>query len=118
MKKYVITVLSLFFSSSALAMYTFTANPGAKPIEHRAEETQDQFLKLIYECLIASTRESFNESFNALKNYKLALKHDPQDEYALESAMMCYGEMTRHAEAEEFLQNSMQRIADACKKLK
>ena len=51
---------------------------------------------------IADEYYNLQDPFNALKNYKLALKHDPQDEYALESAMMCYGEMTRHAEAEEF----------------
>ena len=54
---------------------------------------------------IADEYHNLDDPFNALKHYKLALKHDPQDDYSLESAMMCYQQLNRHEEAEEFAQN-------------
>lgn len=54
---------------------------------------------------IADELHNLGDPFNALKHYKMALKHDPQDDYSLESAMVCYMQMNRYDEAEEFLQN-------------
>jgi tetratricopeptide (TPR) repeat protein len=54
---------------------------------------------------IADEYHNLDDPFNALKHYKLALKHDPQDDYSLESAMMCYQQLNRFEEAEEFAQN-------------
>lgn len=54
---------------------------------------------------IADELHNLDDPSNALKHYKMALQHDPQDEYSLESAMVCYQQMNRYDEAEEFLQN-------------
>ena len=54
---------------------------------------------------IADEFHNLDDPFNALKHYKSALKYDSGDEYAMESAMMCYQEMNRYEEAEEFLQS-------------
>lgn len=54
---------------------------------------------------IADEFHNLDDPFNALKHYKSALKCDSGDEYAMESAMMCYQEMNRYEEAEEFLQS-------------
>lgn len=54
---------------------------------------------------IADELHNLDDPSNALKHYKLALQHDPQDEYSLESAMVCYQQMNRYEEAEEFLQH-------------
>lgn len=54
---------------------------------------------------IADELHNLDDPSNALKHYKMALQHDPQDEYSLESAMVCYQQMHRFDEAEEFLQN-------------
>lgn len=54
---------------------------------------------------IADELHNLGDPFNALKHYKMALKHDPQDDYSLESVMMCYQQLNRYEEAEEFLQN-------------
>lgn len=54
---------------------------------------------------IADEFHNLDDPFNALKHYKSALKYDSGDEYSMESAMMCYQEMNRYEEAEEFLQS-------------
>lgn len=54
---------------------------------------------------IADEFHNLDDPFNSLKHYKSALKYDSGDEYAMESAMMCYQEMNRYEEAEEFLQS-------------
>ena len=84
--------------------YSNNGNP-RKSIEFCEKALELEEEESFLHNFIADEYYNLQDPFNALKNYKLALKHDPQDEYALESAMMCYGEMTRHAEAEEFLQN-------------
>ena len=81
--------------------YSNNGNP-RKSIEFCEKALELEEEESFLHNFIADEYYNLQDPFNALKNYKLALKHDPQDEYALESAMMCYGEMTRHAEAEEF----------------
>jgi tetratricopeptide (TPR) repeat protein len=48
---------------------------------------------------IADEYKNLDDPFSALKHYKLALNFEPNDEYALESIMLCYTEMNRNEEA-------------------
>ena len=48
---------------------------------------------------------NLDDPFKALKHYKLALKFDPQDDFALENALACYQAMNRGNEALDFLLN-------------
>lgn len=45
---------------------------------------------------------NLDDPFKALKHYKLALKFDPQDDFALENALACYQAMNRGNEALDF----------------
>ena len=75
--------------------YSNNGNP-RKSIEFCEKALELEEEESFLHNFIADEYYNLQDPFNALKNYKLALKHDPQDEYALESAMMCYGEMTHH----------------------
>lgn len=59
---------------------------------------------------IADEFHNLDDPFNALKHYKLALKHDPVDDYSVESAMVCYQQLNKHDEAEEFLQDYLDQF--------
>lgn len=52
---------------------------------------------------IADEYVNLDDPFNALKHYQTALKYDPQDDYALENVMMCFGKLNRNEEAQEFI---------------
>ncbi|MDX8575447.1 tetratricopeptide repeat protein [Elizabethkingia sp. HX WYD] len=52
---------------------------------------------------IADEYKNLDDPFSALKHYKLALNFEPNDEYALESIMLCYSEMSRSEEALTFI---------------
>ncbi len=52
---------------------------------------------------IADEYKNLDDPFSALKHYKLALNYEPNDEYALESIMLCYTEMNRNEEALTFI---------------
>ncbi|NAW51581.1 tetratricopeptide repeat protein [Elizabethkingia argentiflava] len=54
---------------------------------------------------IADEYKNLDDPFSALKHYQMALKHEPSDEYALESIMLCYAEMNRTEEALIFINN-------------
>ena len=59
---------------------------------------------------IADEYHNLDDPFNALKHYKLALKYDPIDDYSVESAMVCYQQLNKHEEAEEFLQDYLDQF--------
>lgn len=59
---------------------------------------------------IADELHNLGDPFNALKHYKKALKHDPHDDYSLESALVCFQQMNRYEEAEDFLQNYLHQF--------
>lgn len=84
--------------------YSNNGNP-KKSIEYceRALELEEE--ENFLHNFIADEFHNLDDPFNALKHYKSALKYDSSDEYAMESAMMCYQEMNRYEEAEEFLQS-------------
>lgn len=52
---------------------------------------------------IADEYVNLGDPFNALKHYKMALKADPNDEYALENSMLCYNDLKKGDEAIAFL---------------
>ena len=52
---------------------------------------------------IADEYQNLDDPFSALKHYKLALNFEPHDDYALESVMLCYAEMSRSEEALTFI---------------
>lgn len=52
---------------------------------------------------IADEFANMEDPFNAMKHYKLALKFDALDDYALENVMNCYNLLNRSEEAIEFL---------------
>ena len=52
---------------------------------------------------IADEYVNLGDPFNALKHYQLALKEDPQDEYSLENAMVCFNDLNKGEEAIAFL---------------
>lgn len=52
---------------------------------------------------IADEFVNLEDPFNALKHYKMALKYDSEDDYALENIMMCHTQLNLHTEALEFL---------------
>lgn len=54
---------------------------------------------------IADEYVNLGDPFNALKHYQQALKEDPQDEYSLENAMLCFSELNKSEEAIAFLNN-------------
>ncbi len=82
--------------------YSNLGNP-RKSIEYcekalELEEEQD-FLH----NFIADEYINLEDPFNALKHYKLALTFEPNDDYALENAMICYNQLNRGEEAIDFL---------------
>lgn len=52
---------------------------------------------------IADEYVNLGDPFNALKHYKMALKSDPNDEYALENSMLCFNDLKKGDEAIAFL---------------
>jgi len=58
---------------------------------------------------IADEYANLEDPFNALKHYKLALKYDSEDDYALENIMMCHNQLNLHAEALEFLNSYLDK---------
>lgn len=46
---------------------------------------------------------NLGDTFQALKHYQIALKHDHQDQYAFESVIKCFQEINRRDKAEIFL---------------
>jgi len=54
---------------------------------------------------IADEYVNLEDPFNALKNYKLALKYDAYDDYSLENIMICYNQLNKADEARKFLEN-------------
>lgn len=52
---------------------------------------------------------NLDDPFNALKHYKLALQHDPEDDFALENAVACFQALNRGKEALEFLTHYLEQ---------
>lgn len=52
---------------------------------------------------IADEYVNLDDPFNALKHYQLALKNDPQDDYALENTILCFNKLNKNEEALEFI---------------
>lgn len=82
--------------------YSNLGNP-KKSIEYceKALELKDE--ENFLHNFIADEFHNLDDPFNALKHYKLALKFDPQDDYSIENAMVCFNEMNRGEEAIAFL---------------
>lgn len=89
--------------------YSNNGNP-RKSIEYcyRALELEEE--ENFLHNFIADEYHNLDDPFNALKHYKLALKHDPIDDYSIESAMVCYQQLNKHLEAEEFLQDYLDQF--------
>lgn len=82
--------------------YSNLGNP-RKAIEYCEKaltlEEEENFLH----NFIADEWVNLGEPFSALKHYQLALKHDPQDEYALENCIQCFYDLQKNDELLEFL---------------
>lgn len=52
---------------------------------------------------IADEYVNLEEPFKALRHYKIALKYDPQDDYALEQTIHCYTKLNKTEDALEFI---------------
>lgn len=60
---------------------------------------------------IADEYVNLEDPFNALKNYKLALTFDPQDDYSLENVMFCFNQLKRGDEAIAFLNDYLDKFS-------
>lgn len=89
--------------------YSNLGNP-RKAIEYCEKaltlEEEENFLH----NFIADEYVNLEDPFSALKHYKQALKHDPQDEYSLENVMLCYNQLNRSEEAIDFLNTYLDRF--------
>lgn len=82
--------------------YSNLGNP-RKSIEYCEKALELKEEENFLHNFIADEHHNLGDPFNALKHYKLALQLDPQDDYSLENAMVCYNEMNRGEEAIDFL---------------
>ncbi len=60
---------------------------------------------------IADEYTNLGDPFLALKHYRLALKHDPTDDYSLENTMKCYVQLKKFEEAEAFINHYLDDFA-------
>lgn len=82
--------------------YSNLGNP-RKSIEYCEKALELEEEENFLHNFIGDEYSNLEDPFNALKHYKLALQHDPQDDYALENILVCYNQMSRGEEAIDFL---------------
>lgn len=89
--------------------YSNLGNP-RKSIEYceRALELEEE--ENFLHNFIADEFINLEDPFNALKHYKMALNADPQDEYSLENAMLCYSQLNKSDEAIDFLNSYLDKF--------
>lgn len=82
--------------------YSNLGNP-KKSIEYCEKALKlDEEINFLHN-FIADEFVNLGDPFNALNHYKLALKTDPFDDYALENVMVCFNDLKKSDEALAFL---------------
>lgn len=88
--------------------YSNLGNP-RKSIEYCEKALELEEEENFLHNFIGDEYTNLEDPFNALKHYKLALQHDPQDDYALENILVCFNQMSRNEEAIEFLNSYLDK---------